>query len=368
MENSSNIFKYRAAVIACGRISGAHAGGYLSTPGIELVACGDISPEALERFGTRYNIPPERRYLDYEQMMEKEKPDLVSVCSLHNMHAPMTIAAAAYKPKAILCEKPMALSLGEADAMIDACKRSGTLLIIGHQRRFSPQYISAYNALKSGEIGELLTIETHGHPGCSLLVDGTHTVDLVRWFADESPVNWVIGQIDAREHRSAWGSHVENAAFSLFRFQNGVRAFITLGHLASSKDKSIRDPLWANVPPDSYHLITLKGTKGEIQIDGDSPIVGKHWVRLVKNGEVKEIPPAWSRKEDAGKSPHALLTQAMIDSLEKNIPHTLDASSARATLEVLMAIYESSRSRRIVELPLEVPENSLFQMIDRGDV
>lgn len=368
MENLLKCPKYRAAVIACGGISGAHASGYLANPEIELVACADIKPEALERFGSRYNILPEKRYLDYEQMMDQEKPDLVSICSLHNLHASMTINVAAYKPKAIICEKPIALSLGEADAMIDACKNSGTLLIIGHQRRFSPQYISAYNALKAGEIGELISIETHGHPGCSLLVDGTHTIDLIRWFNDESPVNWVIGQIDAREHRSAWGSHVENAAFSIFRFQNGVRAFITLGHLLSSKDKSTRDPLWPDVPPGSYHLIVLHGTKGEIQIDGDAPVEGRPWVRLVKNGDIKEIPLTWSRGGDSSKSPHALLTQAMIDSLEKGIPHTLDAKSARATLEVIITIYESSQRRAIVELPLDVTENPLFQMISNGHV
>jgi predicted dehydrogenase len=363
MENSARIPKYRAAVIACGRISGAHASGYIANPGIELIACADISSEALEKFGTAYKIPQERRYLNYEQMMDRERPDLVSICSLHHLHAPMTIAVAAYKPKAILCEKPIALSLGEADAMIDACKRSGTLLIIGHQRRFCPQYIAAYNALKAGEIGELVTIETHGHPGCSLLVDGTHTVDLIRWFADESPIEWVMGQIDVRERRTAWGSYVENAAFTIYRFQNGVRAFMTLGHLLSSKDKTSRDPLWPDVPPGSYHLFTLRGTKGEIQIDGDAPVEGRPWVRLIKDGVAKEIPLEWQRRGNPDKSPHALLTQAIIDSLEKGVPHTLEATSARATLEVLMAVYESSRRRAIVELPLEISENPMFEMI-----
>jgi len=359
MENSVGIPKYRAAVIACGGISGAHAGGYLSNPRIQLIACADINPEALERFGNRFKVPQEKRYLNYEEMMERERPDIVSICSLHHLHAPMTITVAAYKPKAILCEKPIALSLGEADDMIDACKSSGTLLVIGHQRRFCPQYIAAYNAIKSGEIGDLVSIETHGHPGCSLLVDGTHTVDLIRWFAQESPVEWVIGQIDFRERRSAWGSYVENAAFTIYRFQNGIRAFMTLGHLLSSKDKISREPLWPDVPPGSYHLFRLHGTKGEIQIDGDAPIEGRPWVRLIKNGEVKEIPLG----ANSDKSPHGLLTQAILDTLEKGIPHTLDASSARSTLEVLMAVYESSRNRSIIELPLKIRENPMFEMI-----
>ena len=368
MANPEKSTKYRAVIVACGRVSRAHAKGYIANPNVEIVACADIKSEALEAFGSEFNVPPQKRYLDYNKMMDAEKPDLVSVCSLHDLHAPMTIDIAAYKPKAILCEKPIALSLSEADAMIDACRRSGTLLIIGHQRRFGPQYIAARQAMKAGVIGELQSIETHGHPGCSLLVDGTHTVDLIRWYVDESPINWVFGQVDAREHRSAWGSHVENAAFAIFRFDNGVRAVITLGHHFLPDRNPARDPLWDDILPGVYHQIILKGTEGQIEIDGDSPVEGQPWVRLVKNGAVEELPLPWARK--GGKNPrmaaHALVVQKMLESLETGVPHTLDASSARATLEVLMGVYESSRRRAVVELPLEVTENPLFDMLDRG--
>ena len=350
---------YRAAVIACGRISGAHAAGYMANPNIELVACADINPDALEAFGSRFNVPSEGRYLDYHRMMEREKPDLVSVCSLHNLHSSMTVDAAAYKPRAILCEKPIALSLAQADAMMDACERSNTLLIIGHQRRFAPQYIAAYEALKAGEIGQLQSIETHGHPGCSLLVDGTHTIDLIRWYAGDGPIEWVFGQIDGRARRSAWGSRVENAAVAVFRFSTGVRAFITLGGLFSPQREPNNDAVWPDVPGGTYHKIILRGTKGQIEIDGDAPIEGQPWVRLARNGAVEEAPV------NRGGSAHALLVQAMLESLETGATHLLDASSARSTLEVIMAVYESSRRRAMVELPLDVSENPLFDMLDQ---
>lgn len=368
MVNSEQSKTYRSAVIACGRISRAHARGYLAHPQIELAACADISSEALEAFGSEFNVPPQSRYLDYSEMLDREKPDLVSICSLHDLHASMTIDATSCKPRAILCEKPIALSLAEADAMMDACRRSGTLLIVGHQRRFGPQYASAYQALEAGEIGELQSVETHGHPGCSLMVDGTHTVDLIRWYAGDGPINWVFGQIDAREHRSAWGGRVENAALVLFRFASGVRAFMTLGHHSSQKQEPKLDPLWPDVPPGTYHQITLHGTKGQIEIDGDAPVEGRPWVRLVRNGAVEEIPLPWARGGEPRMASHALVIQAMLESLETGVPHTLDASSARATLEVLMAAYESSRRREVIELPLEVPENPLFDMLDRGEM
>ena len=112
--------KLRAAVIACGRISRAHVHGYRANPEIELVACADISREALDTFDEEFSVPPDKRYLDYNEMLDKEKPDIVSVCSHHHLHSSMTIDAAARHPRAIVCEKPLALSLGEADDLIEA--------------------------------------------------------------------------------------------------------------------------------------------------------------------------------------------------------------------------------------------------------
>ena len=358
---------YRAAVVACGRISRAHARGYLANPNTELAACADIKPEALEAFGSEFNIAPEHRYLDYNEMMRVEKPDIVSICSLHDLHAPMTIDVAAYGPRAILCEKPIALNLGQANAMIDACRLSGTLLVVGHQRRFAAQYVAAYGALESGAIGELQSIETHGHPGCSLMVDGTHTVDLIRWFAGDGAVKWVFAQIDAAAHRSAWGSAVENAALVLFRFGTGVRAVMTLGSLVSV---DYSDPLWENVAPSTYHQIILRGASGQIEIDGDAPVAGRPWVRLVRNGAVEGIPVPEFSPHGGKKRPsaHTFVINEIVKSIETGKQHLLDAKSARATLEVLMAAYESSRSRRIIELPLKSTENPLFDMLESGEV
>ena len=357
----------RAAIIACGGISRAHAHGYRANPEIELVACADISREALDKFGEEFSVPHEKRYLDYNEMLDKEKPDIVSVCSHHHLHASMTIDAAARKPRAIFCEKPMALSLGEADDMIEACQKAGTLLIIGHQRRFSPQYVSAYNALRAGEIGELMFIEGHGHPGTSLTVDGTHTVDLMRWYAGDVPVEWVFGQTDFREHHPAWGAEVENAAMAIFSFNTGVRGILTLGgSTISSQGERRYEPLWPNVTGHNYHHIILHGTEGVIEIDGDSPAEGRPWVRLIKKGAVQELPVAWdSSIPNHLHSAHAYSTRLLLNSLETGARHPLDASSARATLEVLMAVCESSRRRSVIQLPLHIRENPLFEMLKK---
>ena len=227
--------KLTVAIIGCGRkgvgrtgcgIGHHHAEGYRACEDVRFVAFCDIVAENAEAFGAEHGTGDERLYTDYHAMLRTEQPDVVSVATWPALHAPMTVDVASHRPKAIVCEKPIALSLGEADAMLDACKHAGTRLIVGHQRRFSPQYQAAHSALHSGAIGVLELMETHGHPGCSLLVDGTHTVDLVRWFAGDQPIQWVFAQIDATARRSAWGSAVENAAMLLFRFENGIRTFV----------------------------------------------------------------------------------------------------------------------------------------------
>ncbi len=352
--------KWRAAVIACGRMARAHGNAFAALPDVELVALADVSPEALQSFGDTYGVPESGRYTDYNRMMDEARPDLVAIVSLHNMHASMTIDVAKYRPKGILCEKPIALSLGEADAMIEACDDAGTVLAIGHQRSYNAQYKAAANALAAGAIGELRSIESHGHPGSSLLVDGTHTVDLVRRYADNSPIEWVMGQIDTREGRSAWGSHVENATVMMFGFASGVRALHTCGSGRVGEELSA---LWPPVSGPNYHHILLRGSEGEIHIDGDSPTPGRPLVRLVRNGAESEIPLPEHDGPEYLSAVHAQIVQDLITSIETGAEHPLNAPHARATLEVLMAAYESSRQRALIPLPLECAGNPMFEML-----
>jgi predicted dehydrogenase len=350
--------KYRAAVIATGRMSRAWGTAFRALPEIDLVACADIVPEAVNGFGEQFAIPPEHRYLDYRQMMAAERPDLVAIVSLHQQHAEMTLAAAEYRPRAIFCEKPIALNLGQADAMIAACERAGTTLIVGHQRRYNAQYVAAYESVQAGDIGELRFIETHGHPFSTLPVDGTHTVDLARWYAGESAVQWVLAQIDMQGHKVAWGGEVENATLMMYAFASGVRALHTCGHVTVSGE---RQALWPQMSGANYHRLILYGTNGEIHIDGDKPDEGVPWVRLIRGGQLTALPLDLERDE---RDPvHARLVRDLLTTLETGAPHTLNARSARATLEVLMAAYESVRRRGVALLPLEVQENPLYAML-----
>ena len=142
--------KYRAGVIGCGGISRSHARASHQHERVNLVAAADINPEALKKFADQFSISA--KYANYKEMLAKEALDLVSVCTWQGTHAEITIAAAESGVKGILCEKPMAVNLGEADSMIEACDRSGTKLVICHQHRFDAINVEARKLVQEGVI------------------------------------------------------------------------------------------------------------------------------------------------------------------------------------------------------------------------
>ena len=162
--------EFRVGVIASGRIARSHGRGWSRCEHTKIAAVADTHPEALASYAEDFQV--ESRYHDYREMLDKEDLDIVSVCSWDPQHAEMTIAACARKPKAVLCEKPMAVSLGEAEAMVVAADRNGVKLAIGHQRRFYPRWREARRLIADGAIGKPLRLwssvrgrtDEHRHP------------------------------------------------------------------------------------------------------------------------------------------------------------------------------------------------------------
>jgi predicted dehydrogenase len=349
----------RVAIIGVGGmgIANYHAQAFLDTGRAVIAGICDVEREALDAFGERFRIPPALRYADHARMLAQVRPDVVVICTNETLHARLTIDAAGCRPRAILCEKPMAMSLREADAMLEACARGGVTLVVGHQRRYTPQYALARELLRDGAIGLLEQVQSTGHPTSSLMVDGTHSVDLVRFYAGDSPAHWVLGQVDARSRRVGWGHVLEDAAVALVKFEGGVRAWVATGGAGATPG---REGLGARVTGPNYHRILLHGTAGRMEIAGDAAAEGEPLLRLVRGDRAQavDVPPGWHR----GLSPQAELLQC----LEDGHPHPLDGRSARATLEILMATYESARTGRVVPLPLENRGNPLEQMLEGG--
>ena len=245
---------YRAAIVGLSEIGAApspgapdpvlgramphsHAAAYAAATRATLVAACDLVPDVLERFQRQWSsvFREVRLYTDYREMLSRERIDLLSVATPDDRHAQIVLDAAASGVKGILCEKPIATTLVEADRMIAACTERRIPLLINHTRRWFPEFVEARRLVRANAIGPLHRIVAiHGGPRAMLFRLGTHLVDAVCFFAESEPVS-VSGELDD-EHRDYGpryaGDGGRDAAtdpgYSAYvRFQNGVRAFLT---------------------------------------------------------------------------------------------------------------------------------------------
>ena len=327
---------YRVGIVGCGRIATRHANAYTAIESTELVAAAESDPERRLKFDESYGIVG--LYENYRDMLGNEELDIISICTWPPLHCEMTIAGAESSAQAILCEKPMALNLGEADRMLEACEATGTKLVIGHQHRFDSQAVNAIDLLKGSAIGELQSI--FGHCSSDLLTNGTHVVDLIRYFVDDSPIGWVMGQIDRPSDKVNFGHRVEHNAIGHWQFENGVYAMLAQGELA----------------PSGY-AFQLCGTTGIISVNAPE---GRLLQVITKNGELD------ISLEDI--NPKQAEIEALIAWMEGGPPHRSRGENGRATMEVLMAIMESSRLHRAIYLPLETEASPLELMIESEQI
>ena len=243
--------KTKVAVIGCGGISRVHLEGYKNNPDVEIYALCDIDEKQLNKRGDEYGVS--RRYTDCEVMLrELPEIDAVSVCTWNSAHAKCTIAAL-NAGKHVLCEKPMAISVQEAEEMKKAAEESGKLLMIGFVRRFGNDCAIMQDLINDGQFGEIYYakatyLRRHGNPGGWFgdksrsgggpLIDlGVHVIDLTRYLmGNHKPVSVygatfqkLFNRKDIKQsaaYKSVSASDhdicdVEDAVTALIRFDNG---------------------------------------------------------------------------------------------------------------------------------------------------
>jgi len=330
--------QYRVGIVACGGISRAHSNGYKSVPATAIVAAADISEDALKRYGEEYGV--KNLYPDYEEMFKNEKLDIVSVCTYPTIRRDITVTAAKYGIKGIYCEKPMCMDAGEADEMVEACEESGAVLIVGHQRRFEDHYVKAKEIAHSGAIGDIYKIES-ACPGWDIFEWGTHWVDMARFFNNDVEAEWVLAQIDRRWDRISYAHRMETECIAHIGFKNGVRAIFESGD---------------RIPDSVGFYNRIFGTEGIVEVSAP----GKPAVRARVIGEADWIVPEYH-----GEEPFKLVIEALIESIETGEPHILSGASARKGQEIIMAAYQSARTGKLIELPLEEKRSPFGAMLER---
>lgn len=332
---------FRCALIGCGGMSGLHAAGYNTHPNCEIVAVADIAPDKAQARCDAH-CPDVATYTDYARMLKIERPDIVSICLWPHLHSPAVLAAARAGCQAIHCEKPMAPTWGESLKMASTCEKAGIQLTFGHQRRFLPAFRQARELAHDGTIGDLVRLEG----ACHNMIDwGTHWLDMMFFFNNETPASWVLGQVSATEWREVFGLPFETQGLCEFMFNNGVR-----GMLITGDDNNIGCSM------------RLLGTDGVVELrEGDQPL----WVRGKGDGKWKSPKIAGSLH---GGEPVAWAVHDVVDSLMAGREPELSARKALQATEVIFATYESSRRRGRVDLPLKPRDSAYLSMLENGDM
>ena len=334
--------KYRVGVIASGRIAREHGRGWSACEHTEIVAIADAHPEALAQYASDFKV--DSTYLDYREMMEKEDLDIISVCSWDPQHAEMTIAAAAYRPKAILSEKPMAVSLGEGVEMMVACERNGVKLAIGHQRRFYSCWVEARRMIEDGAIGEPLHLWSGVTAG--MMNTGTHAIDFQLYALSDAKVDWVMGSVERKTDRHIFGHRVEDRCCGMIGYSNGAAGVF-------ENEVTGRSPLGA----------TIHGTDGIVDVRDNS----LRYMTASRAGW-QEFAPT---ERTVGGYGDAFVAQAegICAWLDGEVEdYRGQGKFGLAALEIMMALYESARLHERVALPLLTRDNPLDVAVDEGRI
>jgi predicted dehydrogenase len=353
--------RLRAAIIGCGRISRPHARSYRQVAATELVAAADVNPVAGAAFAAEFGL--ERVYVDVDEMLARERPDIVSICAWPPLHAALTEAACRAGVRAILCEKPIAATLADADRMLAAARAAGVLLCVNHQRRFAGRYRRARQVIARGAIGQVRRVV--GSCGGDLLTDGTHLIDLTRFLLGDPALAWVFGAVDQRRRPNAgpdgygmseypssgkrYGNLIERGTLALVQVADGPRAILEVGNVA---------------PPGCYQRFVIDGDEGRIEISGDDPSADEPELRVWRRrGRSLTAPRCLPEGVDGLQQPMADAIAALVVCLRRGGEHPLRADSARAALEAIMAIFASARDRQVIELPFSEPDSPLDDLL-----
>jgi predicted dehydrogenase len=354
--------KYRVAVI--GRTGRGNYGHGLDVvwkdiEQAEIVAVADSDPKGLEAAAKRLNAP--HKYADYREMLERERPQIVSVAPRWlDCHRDMVLACAEYGCHVFL-EKPMCQDLQQADEMIAALEKENLKLAIAHQTRYSPAVAHTRKAIANGLIGDILELWGRGKEdrrggGEDLMVLGTHVMDLMRLFAGDP--KWCFAEVRdggksvTREHvrdgAEGIGPLAGDEIHATYRFDG-----VTMGYFSTHRASDGAGKRFGLHIHGSKGIITMTtGAVGQIWFVEDpswQPGVSKaQWKRISSNGIDKPETLSHSHQSHGNR----LIAEDLIRAIESDTQPRGSAYDGRAALEMILAVYESHRLARPVELPL----------------
>ncbi len=337
----------RVALVGCGRISQSHFEAMSRLEGLELAAVCDIVEERARAAGERWGV---RSFTSYEQMLAEVPCEAVAIATPSGLHPSHGILAAR-AGKHVICEKPMAISLASADALVKACDDAGVHLFVVKQNRLNATVQLLKRALDKGRFGRIFMANTTVRwtrpqeyydqapwrgtwefDGGAFMNQASHYVDLIQWIV--GPVESVMAKTATMARRI----ESEDSGAAILKFRNGAIGVIEVTMLT--------------FPKNLEGSFTILGEKGTVRLGGTAVNRIEHWQFADYDDDDKLVEAANTNPPSVygfGHEPYYRNVLRVISG--EAVPDT-DGRGGRKALELVLAIYESAKTGREVPLPL----------------
>jgi UDP-N-acetyl-2-amino-2-deoxyglucuronate dehydrogenase len=341
------------ALIGCGSISLNHIAAALNND-LEIAALCDVAPGNIEDKISRFDLPGSvTAYSDYKTMLEKEQADLVTVATSSGSHAKIALDCID-KGLNVIIEKPIALSLQDADKIIAEAKKKDVKVSACHQNRFNGSIQKIRQAVEAGRFGKLFHGAAHirwnrgenyykqspwrgtwEYDGGALMNQCIHNIDLLRWMMGDE-ITEVAGMADNLNHGYI---EAEDLGIALIKFANG-----SYGLIEGT----------TNVYPRNFEeTLYIFGEKGTVKASGKSVNVIEEWIFADGLDKPEKIKAEF--RDDPPKEygyAHSPLYADMIDAIKNDRQPYVTAEDGRRALELVLAVYKSAVEGASVKLPL----------------
>ena len=342
------------ALIGCGRIAVNHIKAAVNNH-LDIVAVCDPIPEAMEALLAKHGLEKDtsiRRYADYKEMIEAEHPTLVGIATESGLHAEIALYCIDHGVNLII-EKPMAMSMADADEIIHRSEEKGVKVSACHQNRFNVAVQETRKALEAGRFGKLSHGSIHvrwnrnqdyytqapwrgtwAQDGGCLMNQCIHGIDLLRWMMGDE-VEEVYGVTRQQFHHYL---ECEDVGLAVVKFKNG--AIATIEGTTNVYPKNLEETLY------------LFGETGTVKIGGTSTNNIDVWNFADEDEADAKNRGLQEATSNVYGNGHTSLYADMIDAIEHDRKPYVDAVAGRNALEMILAIYQSSATGKPVKLPL----------------
>ena len=339
----NEIKKWRFGIIGCGRISKIHVAVISELNGAELSAVCDIVRERAEVYAQKLKCEV---YTDYREMLKRKDIDVINICTPTYLHADMAVDAAK-AGKHVVTEKPMAVTLADADRMIEACKKNGVKLFVVKQNRYNPPIIKLKEALDAGQFGKTfygktsvywqrdqryyddhVWFRTRYMGGGVLINQASHNIDMLCWLM--GPVESVFAKIATFTHTA----ETEDFGLGMVHFKSGALGIV--------------EATTCVYPKNLEGSITILGENGSVKVGGIQMNEMQLWEFRDSHKEeginqrYSVIPP------NVYGYGHIRFFEDVLRVIQgEDIPH-VDGNEGRPSLELILAMYKSAETGKEV--------------------